>query len=166
MVSPEQLIRYPFFAGFNHDQLSVLATAGQMISVDEGHYFFYEGDQLDKLYLIVKGKVAINIGVPNKGSAGDVRDHILGNLVMDDIAVSTVDEGQLFGWSAMIPPHESTASAQTITECQVMAFDCHELKNHFQTDCEFAYIMMVKVADVIRQRLRDMHVQSLAFEPT
>ncbi|HSG18723.1 MAG TPA: hypothetical protein VLE70_20680, partial [Anaerolineae bacterium] len=64
------------------------------------------------------------------------------------------------------PPHVSTAGARAATQTRVLVFDCEELLRIFQEDSEFGYLMLQKIANAIRQRLRDMRIQSLAHVPT
>lgn len=165
MISTERLRRYPFFAGFRHDQLAQLAMVSQDWQVEEGHNFFREADTLSNLYFVESGEVAITFGVPKQDVEQDVRDHIMGSFELDEITVSTVGAGELFGWSALIPPHESTAGAWAASDCEFFTLDCQKLQSLFEQDCAFGYVMLTKVAGVVRQRLRDMHVRSLAFAP-
>jgi CRP-like cAMP-binding protein len=163
MISPEVLRRYPFFAGFSDDQLAQLAMVSQEFRVPVGHYFFREADELRNLCFVVSGQVDITLGVPDRNVEQDVRNHIVGGFVLEEVTVSTIGSGELFGWSALIPPHDSTASAVAMTECKVFTVDCHKLEPIFEQDCTFGYMLLLRVAKVVRQRLRDMHVRSLSF---
>jgi CRP-like cAMP-binding protein len=163
MISPETLRRYPFFAGFGNGQLAQLAMAGQGFQVQEDHCFFRDGEALRDLYFVESGQVAITLGIPDRSAEQDRRNHIVGGFILEEVTVSTCGSGELFGWSALIAPHESTASALAMTECKVFTLDCHKLQSIFDRDCTFGNLMLLKVAGVVRQRLRDMHVRSLAF---
>ncbi|MGB3713571.1 MAG: cyclic nucleotide-binding domain-containing protein [Candidatus Promineifilaceae bacterium] len=165
MVSSELLRRYPFFAGLTHDQIQTLATVANEESVEAGHYFFHEGDRLNKLFLVIAGTIDIVVGVPDHNEVQETANQILGNFINEDIAVSTVSPGQIFAWSALIPPHKSTAGAISAKSSIVVTFDREDFTEIFRSDCEFRYLMLEKVAGVIRQRLRDMRIQSLAFIP-
>ena len=101
--------------------------------------------------------------MPDKSVEQEVRDHIMGNFIEEIVTVSSITPGQIFAWSAMIPPNVSTASAKAAVPCRVVVFDCEALTQAFQDDCPFGYLMLQKIAGVIRQRLRDMRIQSLAF---
>ena len=79
-----------------------------------------------------------------------------------DVTVSTVRRGNIFGWSSLVPPHNSTAGAKAQMSCRVVSFDCEELRQIFDEDHEFGYLMTQKAAQVIRGRLRDMRMESLA----
>lgn len=165
MVTPEKLRRYPFFACLTLDQIGILAKAGEELSVEVGHSFFREGDELKCLFFVLDENVDITLEIPDKSVEQDIGRQILGNLINRDATVSSADPGQIFAWSALLPPHISTASATTRVPSRVIAFDCEELKLAFQEDCLFANVMLNKIAVVIRQRLRDMRIHSLAFIP-
>jgi CRP-like cAMP-binding protein len=133
--------------------------------MEAGHYFFHEGDRLNKLFLVIKGTIDIVVSVPDHNETQDTANQILGNFINEDITVSTVSPGQIFAWSALIPPHISTAGAISATSSIVVTIDREEFTKIYRDDCEFRYLMLEKVASVIRQRLRDMRIQSLAFVP-
>ena len=163
MITPELIRRYPFFSGLDFEPITTLAMIADEYSVDPGHFFFHEGEKLDKLYFVLEGKVEITVSVPDRDHVQDIAEQIVGNFITEDVTVSTVGSGQLFAWSALIPPHVSTASARVAVPSRVLAFESEDLFNIFKKDCEFGNLMLLKVASVIRQRLRDMRIQSLAF---
>jgi CRP-like cAMP-binding protein len=161
---PNRLIRSsPFFFGFNDEQIAHIAKASQGMEVDAGHKFFCEGAELDNFFLIKKGSVDITIGIPDRKVRHTFVEQLTRNMVMEEIAVSKVSEGDIFGWSAIIPPHESTANAVAATSCRVIAVNFVELGPILDEDCEFAYLMVLKAAQTVRGRLRDMRIESLAF---
>lgn len=163
MISPELLRRYPFFGGLSHDQLLLLAKAGDEITAEEGHYFFKEGDNLHYFYLVLEGAVAIVFQVPTKEAAKDVAGQLTREMETRDIVVSTIGTGDVFAWSGLIPPYKATASAKAIMPCRVVAFDCSKLLEEFEKDCRFGYLMVQKAAQIIRQRVRDLRVESLTW---
>lgn len=165
MISPELIRRYPFFSGFNYEQITTLAQAADEMTVETGYYFFHEGDKLKELFLVMEGEVDIAISVPDRNHRQGVAEQIMGNFITEDVAVSRVVPGELFAWSALIPPHVSTAGARAAAPTRVLAFDCRDLFRIIREDCSFGYLMQQKISDVVRQRLRDMHIQSLAFAP-
>lgn len=163
MVLQELMCRYPFFACLTHDQIVTPANAGEELNIEAGHYFFHEGDSLKSIFFVLEGNIDITVGIPDRSVKQDVREGIMGNFIAEDVTVNNVTPGQIFAWSAMIPPNVSTASATSTVPSRVVAFDCEKLIHAFQKDSNFGYRMLQKVAGVIRQRLRDMRRQSLAF---
>lgn len=162
---PTRIIRdSPFFYGLNENQIAYIARVSQEIGVESGHKFFCEGEKLDTFYLLKEGSVEITIGVPDRNVKHTFIDQITRNMVMDEIAVSKVGEGEILGWSAIIPPHESTANAIALTPCRLIAVKYSELSPILDEDCKFAYLMVIKAAQTVRSRLRDRRIESLAFK--
>ena len=162
MISPEIIRRYPFFAGLDEAQIVALAQVADEITVDAGHYFFHEEDELNTFYLVVEGEVAVIIEVPDQDVEQKVSGQLMGELKTKDIVVSTVGPGEVFAWSGLVPPHKATGSAKTNGTCRVLAFDGLQVRQKFEEDCRFGYLMMQKVAEVSRGRLRDLRIESLA----
>ncbi len=166
MISPELIRRYPFFAGLSHDHIVTLAKVADELTVETGYYFFHEGDELERLYLVVEGAVAIVIEVPAQDVEHELSGQLTGELKTSDVVISAVGPGEVFGWSALVPPHQATTSGKATTPCRVIAFDCQELLSIFEDDCLFGYLMTQKIAQVVRDRLRDMRIESLAHVVT
>jgi CRP-like cAMP-binding protein len=162
MISSELVRRYPFFAGLNHDYVGTLAKLADEVSVEAGHCFFCEGDTLKKLYLVLEGAVSIVIGVPDRDEEQSLSGQLTGKLTTKDITVSTVGTGGVFAWSALIPPHKATAGSRALTPCRVIALDCEKLRSIFEEDRNLAYLMTLKAAQIVRERLRDTRIETLA----
>ena len=162
MVSPELIRRYPFFAGLTYDHIVKLAELADEQTVEAGHYFFYEGDELDSFYLILDGAVGIILEVPDRDVEQDIVGQLTGKLKTKDVTTSTLRTGDVFGWSGLIPPHEATAGAKAIMPCRVLSVNCRELWQIFEADCRFGSAMILKGAQVIRERLRDMRIETLS----
>ena len=156
----------PFFTGLSDDQVAHIARAAEEYEVEPGSVFFNEGDDLDTFYLVQEGSVDITIGVPDREEEHKLVDQIFRTMKMEQITVSSAGVGDMFGWSALIPPHTSTAHATASTPCRVIAVNCNELRPILVDDCEFAYKMALKAAQTTRSRLRDRRIESLAFVST
>lgn len=162
MISIELLRRYPFFAGFSEEQLGILARAGNEISVKSDHFFFFEDDELQHFYLVVEGNIGITIDVPDRNTKQSLLRQLTDDLEMTDITVSNAGPGMTFGWSALIPPNISTANAKATLNSRVLEFNVEMLKPAIEKDCCFGHLLTLKAAQVVRQRLRDMRMETLA----
>jgi CRP-like cAMP-binding protein len=163
MISPELLRRYPFFANLSEQQLVTLAQAASEVSVEPGHYFFRDGDELDHFYLVVEGEAAIVVEVPDQAVEQKVSGQLTGKLQTKDVVVSTIEPAGVFGWSALVPPHKSTASGKATTASRVIVVDAVKLRPVFEEDTAFGYLMMQKAAQVTRARLRDLRIEVLSY---
>jgi CRP-like cAMP-binding protein len=161
MISVEMLRRYPFFAGFTREQIDDLARVAEEESVLAGHKFVSEGEQLTNFYLVLEGTVGIIIKVPDREYKQSLTRQITNNLITRDVTVSSVGEGEIFGWSALIPPNRSTAKVKALTDCRLLDFDYQQLQPIIDEDCCFGHLLTLKAAQVVRGRLRDRRVENL-----
>jgi CRP-like cAMP-binding protein len=162
MISPELLRHYPFFAGLSHEQILSLAKVGNKLEVQAGHYFFHEGDRLDSYYLIMEGAIALVIDVPALDVTHQLADQLTGELQTKDVVISAIGPGEVFGWSSLVPPYMATVSGKATTPGRVIAFNSQESLEIFEDDCRFGYLMLKKVAQILRDRLRAIRIESLA----
>ncbi len=144
MISPELIRRYELFGGLSIDQINILAMAAEEITVDAGHWFFRQDEELHDLYLVLEGHVGIVMELPRH-----------------EVLTSTIGPGEVFGWSGMVPPHETTAGAKALSRCRVVRFDCRRIRDAFPSDWQFGCLMMEKVAHVIRERMRNLRMEAL-----
>jgi CRP-like cAMP-binding protein len=163
MISPEVLRRWPFFAGLSQDHTKGLARVATEKAVDEGHFFFHEGDELGHFYLVLEGKIDVVIEALDKDVEHKISEQYLRDLKTRDVVVRSLGPGDVFAWSALVAPHEATAGAKAVASCKVVEFDAVKLLDAFEEDCRFGYEVMQKMAQLIRQRLRDTRIESLAL---
>lgn len=159
MVSPELLYRYPFFAGLGNDQISNLARLAEVVEVAKETHLFHEGVTLSQIYLVLEGRIAITLSRPAVSSRVIIpppgaRTH--------EVTVSMVGVGDLFAWSALVPPFKATSNARALSPCKLVAISSGELRQLFELEPRFGYQVMVRVAQVARDRLQDLHYESLA----
>jgi CRP-like cAMP-binding protein len=144
---------YPFFADLTPEQVAILASVAEGLTAEAGEYIFHEGDDLCCFYIVVEGAV----GVVYEVRKTDDQEQ------KEDVVFSAIGPGGAFAWSALVPPHKATASTKALSPCWLVSFDCKKLIKIFEEDCEFGYRMIMKVAQISRDRLRDTRVESLVF---
>jgi CRP-like cAMP-binding protein len=162
MISPEILRSYPFFSCFSHAQLDELALAADDLHVAAEHRFFVEGERLTHFFLLQDGSVALTIKIPDRNARQTVAMHVMGDFITRDITVGNLGRHEVFGWSALIPPNESTAGAHALVPCQVLSFDIRQLRPALKKDCGFHQLLTLKAAQIVRERLRMRRIESLA----
>lgn len=158
MVSPELLRRYPFFSGLSAEQITALAKAADEITLEDGSCLFREGEALHSLYLVIEGRVAVTMDLPELGSRAAIQ---LPDSPMRETVVSTISAGAVVAWSALVPPYIATSGARTDGACRLLTLDCRDLRESFAQDAHFGYMMLIKVAQAARDRIRDLHTEML-----
>jgi CRP-like cAMP-binding protein len=149
MVSPELIRRFPFFSGLTNEQIITLAKTADEETRERDYYFHCEGDELDRIYVITEGEVVIVTTLPQ-------RDR--------EVVLNTLGTGDVFGWSALVPPFVATANARSVTPCKILSFDAKELLQQFDGDPQYGYLMMRKIAQLVRDRLNAIRIETLAYQ--
>lgn len=159
MVSPDTLRRYPFLTGLAPEQISSLTRIAEEISVAKDDYLFHEGLHLTAIYLVAEGSIAITLSQPEVVSRAIIPPP---GARVREVAVSTVGAGDLVGWSALVAPYKATSSARAVSRARCVAVHATELRQLFEIDPHFGYLIMQRVAQVARDRIQDLHYESLA----
>jgi CRP-like cAMP-binding protein len=149
MVSPEMIRRYPYFSGLSIDRINVLANIAEEIESEKSQYFHQEGDDINKVYIIVEGEVSLITTLPQQDK---------------EVVINTLGTGDVFGWTSLIPPYTAGAGAKSVAKCKLIEFDAGELRDKFEGDYEFGYLMMVKIAQIIRERLDSIVIETLVYQ--
>ena len=84
-----------------------LAALGTLIDFPEGTTIIREGDVCRSIGVVVSGRVALRLRLPGG----------------EDRTILTVEPGDVFGWSAVLPPAVATASAVAIVPTRAVMFD-------------------------------------------
>lgn len=99
MVSIEVLKSFNLFTGFNERELTEIDKLCRERTYEDGSVIFTSGGSATDVYLLRAGKVAIQIEFV-------IYEHEI------RATAYTVGKGEVFGWSALVPPHRLTASAR------------------------------------------------------
>jgi CRP-like cAMP-binding protein len=149
MVSPELIRRYKYFSSVSIEQLNMLASIAEEVEFEPDHYFHQEGDDIGKIYIIVEGDVSLITSLPQQDK---------------EVVINTIGSGDVFGWTSMLPPYTAGSGAKSVGECKLIEFDSAQLRQKFEEDSEFGYLMMIKIAQIIRERLDSIVMETLAYQ--
>jgi CRP-like cAMP-binding protein len=145
--------QYPFFADLTQEQINILASVAKGLTAKTGEYIFHQDEELCCFYIVIEGAIGVVYEAPITDS----------QTQKEDIIFSAIGPGGAFAWSALVPPHKATASTKALSSCWLISFDCKTLLEEFEKDCEFGYRMLMKVAQISRDRLRDTRIETLVF---
>jgi CRP/FNR family transcriptional regulator, cyclic AMP receptor protein len=134
-----------FTAGMSAAARTRLATLGSLADVEEGTAVVQEGTPCTSLGVVVSGRIALRLRLPG----GDER------------TILTVDPGDVFGWSAVLPPAISTSTGIAVLPTRAVVFDGQRLSAALASDCELAGAMYGRLLASVARRLVATRLQLL-----
>ena len=145
MITVEMLKRFPLLAYLPHEDLGELMEICEIETREEGEMFAREGDPVDRLRLVLLGKVALDKRI-QLGHHGSVRR----------ANVSIIGPGRAMGWSALVPPYVFTLSGVCLEPCKFITLDAGQLQDFMARNPQAAYRLMSGIAELVGTRLSDM----------
>ena len=137
------LAEHPFFRGMEESHLRQLAGCASNVRFEADECLFREDEEANHFYLIRQGRVAIEIHTPERGS----------------LILQTVGEGQVIGWSWLVPPHEWRFDGRAVQFTRAIALDGECLRRKCDADHDLGYQLLMRFAIVIAERLEAARLQ-------
>jgi CRP/FNR family cyclic AMP-dependent transcriptional regulator len=106
------LASVPLFAALDSEAAAMLARMLTTRNVGRGHVVFREGDEGDRLFLVLDGKVKIS------RAAADGRENLL----------AVLGTNEMFGELSLFDPGPRTATVTTVTEATLASLDHDDLR--------------------------------------
>jgi hypothetical protein len=100
------LAKIPVCAGLSERKLKQLTRSGKFESVGSGQWLFHEGDEADKVYLILRGSIEI---LRSNNGAGET-------------VLTTLRAGEFFGEMALFEHCARSASARALEPSKLFVF--------------------------------------------
>lgn len=142
-VTSIDLRKIGFFDRFSPEQLETVVSMSSIKEFKVKDILFEQYDELSELYILLDGTLSLGISI-----AKEKRIHL-----------GTIEEGQLFSWSAVFPPFISTAWVMALTPTKVIAIDSKKLISEIEKDCDFGLKTMSEIAHTLSHRLSDTRFQ-------
>ena len=135
----------PFFAGLDPAYLNLVVGCASNVRFEAGSYVFKEGTPADTFYLIREGKVAIEIFAPHR----------------KPIIVSTVGEGEIVGWSWLLPPYVWKFHGHALQSVRAIALDGKCLRAKCEENHDLGYEILKRVVQIVEHRLDEARFQQV-----
>jgi CRP-like cAMP-binding protein len=139
----DYLKKVVFFNDYTNKHLETITKMSSVKEFKVKEILFEQYDELKEVYVLLEGSLSLGISL-----AKEKRIHL-----------GSIEEGQLFSWSAAFAPFISTAWVMAMTPAKVLAIDAKKLNNEMEKDCEFGFKTISKVAQTISHRLSDTRFQ-------
>lgn len=139
------LAEHPFFAGLDARHIQLIVGCATNVRFDAGQFIFREGEEANEFYVIRHGKVALEVFVPGRGP----------------VTIQTLGEGEILGWSWLIPPYHWHFNARAIELTRAIALDGKCLRAKCEDDHDLGYELLKRFAHIVEQRLEATRLQLL-----
>jgi CRP/FNR family cyclic AMP-dependent transcriptional regulator len=123
---------------------TIAGCAGNRV-FEPGERIMREGDPADAFYVIREGAVALETAVPARGS----------------VVLQTLHDGELLGWSWLVPPYRTAFDARSLGTTHVVAIDGACLRGKSEADPALGYALLKLLSGVFVQRLQDTRLRLL-----
>lgn len=131
------LLRHPFFAGMPAQQASFVAGCGRNVVIEAGAWLFREGEAADQFHLLRHGRVTLEMRAPGR----------------EPLIVDTLEDGDILGWSWLMPPYRWSMDARAQTLVRVVALDAVCLRDKLDSDPALGYALLRRFVPVMGRRL-------------
>ncbi len=139
------LNQHPFLNGMSDEHMKTLVGCATNVRFPEGSSLIREGELANKFFLIRTGRVALEMDVSGKGP----------------LRIQTTGPGEVLGWSWLISPYRWHFGGTAVMDTRAIALDADCLRNKCETDAEFGYDMLKRLALVMERRLEATRLQLL-----
>ena len=126
-----------FLRGVSREHLEQIAAIAQCRDYASEEIVFHEGDISDSIYLVVFGKLSIELGA----SAQDCK-HIV-----------TVGPGEMLGWSSLLERPQLAATARAVETTRLVRIDSAKLLKICDEDTAFGLQFMRRTSVALAKRL-------------
>ncbi len=133
----ETLPGIQFLRGVAREHLEQIAAIAQLRDYESDEVVFHQGDDADSVYLVVFGKLSIELGA----TAQDCK-HIV-----------TVGPGEMLGWSSLLERSQLAATARAVESTRLVRIDSAKLLKICDEDPAFGFQFMRRTSVALAKRL-------------
>jgi CRP/FNR family transcriptional regulator, cyclic AMP receptor protein len=144
--SPSRSLRDTWFGSrLSDDALARLETLARPATYAADAEILREGDPTRDLGVVVRGRVALRLRVPERGPT----------------TILTVEEGDIIGWSVLIPPHRATATVTALGPTELLLLDGERLRATLDAEPALAAAVYRSLLEALASRLTGTRMQLL-----
>ncbi|MGD8457545.1 MAG: cyclic nucleotide-binding domain-containing protein [Anaerolineales bacterium] len=138
----KQIEKMDIFNGLSKGELEIIAGLTETMQVNKGDALFNEKDDAKYIYILLKGKVRIQVQLSSKP---------------ETVAINVLTQtGSLIGWSGLLPGQYYTAAAVCQEDSELLAIEGTKLMHALEEDPVMGFKVMRKFTEVVSSRLRNI----------
>jgi len=136
---------HPFFEELAAAHLELIVGCASNVRFDAGQFLFHTGEEANEFFLIRAGRIALEVAPPGR----------------TPLVVQTLGEGDILGWSWLIPPYHWVFDARAIEPTRAIALDGKCLRAKCESDHDLGYELLKRFAHIMEQGLQAARLQLL-----
>ena len=139
------LAAHPFFQGMEEPYRELFVDCASNVRFEAGQVIFREGEEANQFYVIRHGRVAVEISTSERGA----------------VIIQSLGEGEVLGWSWMMPPYRWHFDARAVELTRAIALDGRCLRERSESDHDLGFQLMKRAAEVMEERFQATRLQLL-----
>jgi CRP/FNR family transcriptional regulator len=140
MVTIQDLKALNLFAGLDEAELAEIARLCARRTYESGAEIFSPGTPAGDVFILERGNDVVQIEIA-------ICEH------MPKTVIHTLQKGEVFGWAALVPPHQRTGSARCVEKASVICLDGKALMELLDKNDHMGYVVMKNLSGILSTRL-------------
>ncbi|MGP8077893.1 MAG: Crp/Fnr family transcriptional regulator [Thermoplasmata archaeon] len=140
-----EISRHPFLRGLSVGFLGAISRGARTRTYSVDEYLLREGDEADHLFLVLSGKVALEVIAP---------DH-------HPLTIESIGPGGVVGWSWSTGRRRYEHNARVLKTTQAIALEARVLRAACESDPAMGFQLVSRLLDVVADRLANTRLQLL-----
>ncbi len=140
MVTIQDLKQFDLFAGLNDSELTQVARLCTRRTCENASEVFSPGAPAGDIFLL-------------EGKNDAVQIEMLVGEHGPRTVIHTLQKGEVFGWAALVPPHQRTATARCVEKASLISLNGQTLRDLLEKNEHMGYVVMKNLSAILSTRL-------------
>ena len=142
----DQLAACRLFEGLTPAEIDAVIACGRIVHFHSGETIIEESDMSWDLYVVLSGRISIEMAVRSHGSEAERSKQI-----------AMFRKGEVFGDMAFLRGARRSASVTTVDEFTAMVFERDKLYGLFDDNSRIGYIVVRNLARIMSDRVMELN---------
>ncbi len=134
----EILSDYLIFHDLSDKSLKILSSVTTLVQFRPEEVIFCKGEKSKYFYLIRKGRTVLEDFLEEKGA----------------VTVQVLGEGDVLGWSWLIPPYRWHFEAKAVDDVEAFRIDAEKIREKMAEDHDLGYELLRRFINIVVDRLQ------------
>ena len=139
------LSEHPFFKGLKPQHIAEVAKGSTRINFNPGEFLMREDEPGSCFFLILHGKVAVEVFTPERGP----------------IIVSTLGENEILGYCWIVPPYQCRFDVRAVELTRTVCVQGTRLRQICDEDHQVGYELLKRTSQMMSKLIEATRVQML-----